>query len=380
MKELIFYSALVLSVASCTTNGVPNANEETRLPVVESNVVELDEKQKKNAGVVTDSAVLKEMHTIVKAAGVAEVPPKSLISVSFPLGGYLKSASLLPGTPVSKGQVIATMEDQGYVQLQQDYLTAKAKMEFLSADMLRQKELSEADASSKKSFQLVLSEYKMQEILIQALREKLRMIHINPDQLTVNSISRTVPVIAPISGYVSKVNANIGKYVNPSDVLFELVNPDGIHAAITVFEKDISAFKKGLRGRVSLVDQPGLWHEIEVSLITRSLSADRTGVLNCSFNKSGHNLFPGMFLNAEFQLNGQQFPVISEDAVVRYMGKEYVFITADETAFQLVDVSTGSRENGLVALLPGKTDWQKTRIVVRGAYALLGKLKNKMED
>lgn len=31
---------------------------------------------------------------------------------------------------------------------------------------------------------------------------------------------------------------NIGKYVAPTDVLFELVNPDDIHLALTVFEKD----------------------------------------------------------------------------------------------------------------------------------------------
>lgn len=32
---------------------------------------------------------------------------------------------------------------------------------------------------------------------------------------------------------------NIGKYVNPSDVLFELVNPKDIHVNLHVFEKDI---------------------------------------------------------------------------------------------------------------------------------------------
>jgi cobalt-zinc-cadmium efflux system membrane fusion protein len=34
-----------------------------------------------------------------------------------------------------------------------------------------------------------------------------------------------------------KVNVNIGKYVTPSDILFEIVNPSDIHLALTVFEK-----------------------------------------------------------------------------------------------------------------------------------------------
>ena len=32
-----------------------------------------------------------------------------------------------------------------------------------------------------------------------------------------------------------KVNVNIGKYVNPSDILFELINPEDIHLNLTVF-------------------------------------------------------------------------------------------------------------------------------------------------
>jgi cobalt-zinc-cadmium efflux system membrane fusion protein len=45
---------------------------------------------------------------------------------------------------------------------------------------------------------------------------------------------------SPINGYVLKVNVNRGKYVTPSDILFEIVNPSDIHLAVTVFEKDIN--------------------------------------------------------------------------------------------------------------------------------------------
>ncbi len=52
------------------------------------------------------------------------MPLQNMVSVSFPMGGYLKSTNLLPGMHVSKGQVIARIEDPGLVQLQQDYLVA----------------------------------------------------------------------------------------------------------------------------------------------------------------------------------------------------------------------------------------------------------------
>ena len=51
------------------------------------------------------------------------------------------------------------------------------------------------------------------------------------------NISKSVNIYSPIDGFVSKVNVNIGKYVNPADILFELINPDDIHLNLKVFEK-----------------------------------------------------------------------------------------------------------------------------------------------
>ncbi|SKC98126.1 membrane fusion protein, cobalt-zinc-cadmium efflux system [Chitinophaga ginsengisegetis] len=380
MKKLLIYSALMVAAVACKQKSETAASTSSAPAASEQNVVMLDSLQKKNAGIVTATAQEGTTHATIRATGSVDVPPQSLISVSFPLGGYLKSTTLLPGSPISKGQVIAVMEDPAYVQLQQDYLTAKAKMQYLATDMQRQRELSEADATSKKSYQLALSEYNTQEVMIQSLAAKLRIIHINPDKLSPGTISGVVPIYAPINGYVSKVNVNIGKYVNPADVLFELVNPDDIHAAITVFEKNINSFKKGMHGKVSLVDKPDEWYDVETILVTRNVDENRSGVLHCHFEKQMLHLLPGMFLNAVFELDNKPAAIVPEDALVRYNGKEYVFTTADENSFHLVRVTAGDRENGKVALLPDSTDWLKTRIVVQGAYALLGKLKNRMEE
>lgn len=60
-----------------------------------------------------------------------------------------------------------------------------------------------------------------QRIIMNALAQKLRLININPTTLTVDNITKNVRLYSSIAGFVSKVNVNIGNYVNPSDVLFE---------------------------------------------------------------------------------------------------------------------------------------------------------------
>lgn len=378
MKKILIYIAAAILIVSCN-----NSADETvdaalqKLPV---NTVTFDSAQLKNAGIQTDTPSLQILHATIKANGTVDVPPQSMVSVSFPLGGYLKSTSLLPGAEVRKGQVLGIMEDQAYVQLQQDYLTAKAKMEYLKADVERQKELTDAEAASKKNYQLVLSDFKTQQILIRALEEKLKIIGIEPGSLNVNNISRDVAIHAPINGFVSKVNVNIGKYVNPADVLFELINPSDIHAAITVFEKDIAAFKAGMQGTVTLADEPGKAYKVEVILVTRNLDENRAGMVHCHFLTPQHNLLPGMFLTGIFELENKAALTVPEEAVLRYEGKEYVFLTKDGSTFTLKEVKTGARENGFVELLPDdSTSWIDNRIVVKGAYSILGMLKNKLE-
>jgi cobalt-zinc-cadmium efflux system membrane fusion protein len=376
----IFGWILLMTLVSCNSKIDKQAVVEKQ-PLIETTVT-LNEAQLKNAALTIANPVDKVISTTIKVNGQVDVPPQSLVSISFPLGGYLKSSHLLPGTSVRKGEVIAVMEDQSYVQLQQDYLMAKAKMEYLSADLQRQKELSDADAVSKKNYQQVLSDFKMQQVIIKALEEKLRIINIDPEKLTVNKISRIVNVRSPISGYVTTINVNIGKYVNPSDVLFELVNPNDIHAAMTVFEKDISLFKKGMKGKVALNDNPSKEYLVDVILATKNVDESRSGLVHCHFeNHNIHELLPGMFLTGVFELGNKPVIAVPEDAVVRFEGKQYLFIAKNKNTFELRLIETAGKENGWIAIKPQQNmDWLKQKIVVKNAYSLLGMLKNKMEE
>src|SRR5690606_24206658 len=115
-----------------------------------------------------------------------------------------------------------------------------AKMSYADQEQQRQKELNSVKAGSDKALQLADAEYKSLRISAGALAEKLRLIGIDPRRLNERTITRQIVIRSPITGFISKVNGNIGSYVNPSDVLFELINPEDIHLNLTVFEKDLS--------------------------------------------------------------------------------------------------------------------------------------------
>lgn len=376
MKPIIFYSVIILALSAC---GRKDANTEAATAASAGNIATLTAAQLKNAGIVTGKLERKVISSILKLNGVVDVPPQNMVSISVPLGGYLKSTGLLPGMHVNKGDIIAVMEDQQYIQLQQDYLTAKAKIGYLENEYRRQKDLNESKASSDKVFQQAEADYRSQNVLITALAAKLQLAGINVNQISETNILRSVNIYSPINGYVSKVDVNIGKYVSPTEVLFELVNPTDIHLALKVYEHDAGKLFIGQKLTAYTNNQPGKKYPCEILLIGKDLSADRNTDVHCHFETYDKTLIPGTYMNAEIEVKNNNAFVLPEDAIVRFENKNYIFVAKGNNQFQMAEINTGNSADGFTEIL----DAEKIatgEIVVKGAYSLLMSLKNRSAE
>lgn len=376
MKNILIISAFLL-VTAC---GTKSPTEEVKTDVnVNQDIVRLNEAQLKSASIELRKLESKSLSSMLRASGKIDVPPQNMISVSMPLGGYLKSTKLLPGMQVRKGETIALMEDQQYIQLQQEYLTAKSKLVFSKAELERQRELNQSKASSDKIYQQAQMDYSNLTITLNSVAQKLRMININPNNISETNISSTVPIYSPINGIVSKVNINIGKFVNPSDILFELIDPSSIHLNLKIFEKDISKLSIGQKLFAYTNNQPDKKHLGEINLITGDLSEERAVEVYCHFENFDKSLVPGMYMNADIEIKSHEAQAIPEEAIVSFEGKDYVFVQIADKEFEMKVVETGVTENKFIEVLNASAFSDKA-IVTKGAYTLLMVLKNKSEE
>ncbi len=374
MKNIFIIFIIFTIFISCGSK--QTENQPTIKPQIENTVV-LTDAQFKNAGIETEKLKQRTISSKLKVSGRIDVPPQNMVSVCVPLGGYLKSTKLIEGMHVRKGEVIAVMEDQQYIQLQQDYLTAKARFSSLEKEFQRQKELNESKAISDKVFENVKAEYYSQKVLIKSLSEKLKLIGINPNNLNENTISRSINIYSPIDGFVSKVKQNIGKYVTPTDVLFELVNPADIHLALTVFEKDLDKLFIGQKIVAYNNYQPHKKYDCEVILIGKDISPDRSITVHCHFKQHDRSLIPGMYMNAEVEVSTHNAFVIPNDGLVRFEGKHYVFIQIEKNKYVMQEVITQNTENDFTQItFPDNTDMTNKIFVTKGAYTLLMTMKN----
>ncbi len=389
MKKLMFnlyktncrHFKIVVAISMATF--ISSCGSKTETPSeqvsISENAVTLTDAQNKNSGIAIGKMEEKSISSTLKVNGRIDVPPQNMISVSVPLGGYLKHTKLLPGMHVSRGEVIAVMEDQQYIQLQQDYLTAKARLNFSANEYRRQKDLNQSKATSDKVFQQTEADYLTEKINVRSLYERLQLIGINPDQLDENKISKSINIYSPIDGYVSKVNVNIGKYTQPSEVLFELINPEDIHLALTIFEKDLGKIIIGQKVLAYTNGQPGKKYECEIILIGKNLSAERSTEIHSHFENYDKGLLPGMYMNAEIQIKNDKVQALPEEAVVRFEDKQFVFVKEKESSYVITEVNTGATENGFIEINSPEALVNK-EIVVKGAYNLLMKMKNKVEE
>jgi len=374
MKTIIYLIAFSF-LYSCGSSDEAPTEEKT----IVNSTVTLTNAQYKSANISSHKLETKSISGIVKLNGKIDVPPQNLTSVSVPLGGYLKSTKLLPGMRLSKGEVIAILEDQQYIQLQEDYLITKSKMELAEQEFDRQKELNKSKSTSDKAFQQAKSDFQNLRISFQSLSEKLKLININPRNLTENSISRSITLTAPFNGFVSKVNVNIGKYVNPTDVLFELVDPTDIHLNLKVFEKDLTKLAIGQKLKAYSNSDSDKKFDCEIILISQDVSADGSAEVHCHFSKYDKSLFPGMYMNAEIELKSKQVLAIEEQAIVNFEGKDYLFVKQGKQTFEMLEVEVGTKENGWIEVL-NSSNFEGKEIVSKGAYTLLMALKNKAEE
>jgi len=373
---------LLFTLLSCSRG--QKGSETASVEVLPDNIVELREDQIKLANIELGSVEMQSLGNILKVNGVISVAPQNLATVCMPLGGFIKNTTLLPGNSVTKGQILAVIDNQEFVDVQQSYLEAKNKLTFAEADFKRHSDLFKNDVYSEQNVQQVTVEYKNLKALVRSLEQKLILIGINPDQLKEDNISSTVNLISPISGFLKAVNVNIGKYVSPTEVLFEIVNNDKLFLELTLFEKDADKVATGQKVKFYINNETET-HEAVITQTGKSIGQDRTFMVYATVSSLCKNMLPGMYVNALISESDAVVTVLPSDAVVSFDDKDYIFTYEKNkeeagqpfTEYRMVEVKKGVSGSGFTEVkLPEGFDLSGSKVVTKGAYNLLSAKKN----
>ena len=338
--------------------------------------ITLTDLQKKTAGIETTTLSNENIANKILLTGQINVPPTGMAGVSSSTGGIIKTARFVPGNYVTRGQTLAMVENPDLARLQQEYLQARSNLGYAQKDYNRQMYLNKYQASSDKVTQKAANEAQSQGAAVRGIESQLRSYGINRGSVSSGNIRKSVSVVAPISGYISRVNASIGQYVSSADVLYEIVNNGQTHLVLKVFEKDLNKISAGQKVYAFTNQNPEKKYAATVKLIGKDFAPDRSVFIHCDLIDKDETLIPGTFMNAEIEVNAEEGFVIPDDAIVTWEGKQYVFEELKPKTYKMFPVTIGNSENGLTELLNFDVKNANKAFVTKGAYHLLMALKN----
>lgn len=408
--NIIYLTVIALLLVSC---GKKEARAEKQEVMTEKavagheeaprTIASLTEDQIKSVGISLGSIEMKELTSTVKANGLLRVPNNNKATITSIYGGVIKTLNVQVGSIVKKGQVIATIANPEFIQLQEEYLTTNSRITYAEQEYRRQRELFDNDAGAKKNLQSSDAELKTLRTKKASLLRQLQMMGISPGKVNNGNMRSGLVITAPISGTVSSISAQIGSYVDVSSPVAEVIDNNSIHLDLQVFEKDLPKMRVGQIVHFKLTNNPEIEYDAMVYSVGSSFENESKTVSvhgTVTGNKAG--LIDGMNITGIVSLDKNTTPAVPNEAIVEADGKYYIFIRTDKKPeeheeepgnsqkeekgkpaqqqktlnFEKVEVIKGTSDMGYTAITAVKGIPADARIVVKGAFFVNAKLSN----
>jgi cobalt-zinc-cadmium efflux system membrane fusion protein len=342
--------------------------------------------QFKTVGIETGSVENRNLNLVIKANGYTTVPPQNMANISTLIGGTVKDILVLEGTFVNKGKVLATIQNLEVVEMQENYNSAVANIEYLQLEYNRQKTLSDEDVNPRKVLQEVKAKLAVERAKAKAAKNKLQALNMSTNG------SSLVPIVSPISGYVGKISIAKGAFAETGITLFEVVDNSQMHLDLNVYEKDMGSIAVGQTIDFILTNQSNKSVKGKIFGINKSFSNEsKTVAVHAKINPAdAKGLISGMYVSANINITNATVPALPKDAIVRNGDKYFVYIQENKSNVQK-KANLEEEHNEIhfkaIEVIPGTTDLGYTevkfvteipadaKIVIKEAFYLLSAMK-----
>lgn len=379
MKKYILHSICIVAtmfIISCTSTKKNNESIETATHNNE-NLVEITVEQFQNSKMKIGKLSLETFNKGVVTNGHIDVPPANRAQVSAIMGGYVKTSPLLVGDSVKKGQLLITLENPDYIEIQQKYLETFEQLNYLKSEYERQKTLFDEKITSQKNYLKAESIYKSTIALFNGLEQKLQLMHINPSNVKEGKITSIIPIYAPITGSIAKVYTSVGKFMDASAVLISIIDSSHKHLELVVFEKDVLSIKEGQLIKFQTPENSERIYEAAVHLIGKSIDEEhRTVRVHGHLEDEEKPFLVGMYVEAEIITYTAEKLALPLEAVLEEDDKYYILILREQNnntyMFEKTMVHIGLKSETSIEIIDVDGTLKSKQILLKGAFIPLG--------
>jgi RND family efflux transporter MFP subunit len=273
-------------------------------------------------------AYVEVVGSLVGAATVDVVPRAQ---------GRLQSINVRIGDPVSRGQVLAKVEDQEIrEQLRQSdasYEVARATIRQREADLSfaktnldRNKSLFDRQLLPRQSLDDAEARYQASQAQLDLAQAQLQAASSRREELRINLANTTVN--SPVTGFVAKRLVDPGAFVTQNVQLLSVVDISIVRLVVNLVERDLRKVSVGAGASVTVDAYPGETFAGRVARVAPVLDpATRTAEMEVEIPNAKGRLKPGMYARVRLiSANKENALVVPKSALVTSQGRRGVFL------------------------------------------------------
>lgn len=308
-----------------------------------ANQVRISTDKVQKLGVRTETAQLRALDRVVRAAGRIEPDERRLYAIAPKFEGYVERLHVnATGQPVRKGQPLFEVYSPELVSAQREYAIAVQGLE----------SLRDAGAEAQRGMRQ----------LAESSLARLKNWDISEEQIMALASSgetrRTLTFRSPVAGDVTEKKALQGMRFMPGEMLYQVADLSAVWVVADVFEQDIGLVKSGAQATVRINAYPDKVFTGAITYVYPTLNAEtRTVPVRVEVANPGQLLKPGMFAQVELSVAGPgRVVTVPLSAVIDSGTRRIVLIQVGEGRFEPREVKLGARGDNYIQVLDGVKD------------------------
>ncbi|MBF0153085.1 MAG: efflux RND transporter periplasmic adaptor subunit [Magnetococcales bacterium] len=321
-----------------------------------SNAVRIGLDKVQKLGVKTEAVALRPMARSIRAAGTVQVDERKLHVVTQKYEGWIeKLHANATGQAVRRGEPLMEVYSPALVVAQQEYLAA-----FRAGERLRGADAESRDTAG--------------DLAASALA-RLRNWDISEAQIkqlqTRREASKSMTILAPVSGVILEKGAIQGMRFMPGDMLYRVADLSTVWVVADIFEQDLGMVHTGQTAEVTLNALPGKSFSGRVSFIYPTLNAEtRTVKVRLDMPNPDGVLRPALYATVLLAAptSGGEVMTVPDSAVLDSGSRQVVLVERGEGLYEPRPIRMGGKGSGYVEILEGVKAGEK--VVVRANFLI----------
>jgi cobalt-zinc-cadmium efflux system membrane fusion protein len=356
------------------------ASTEPQGPQPPPGQVWLTAQQVKDAKIEVQVVAEQDVDDTILTSGRVSLEDLKSAHVFTPVTGRVVKIAAQLGQRVKRGDPLAVIESPDIGTAVSDVHKAQADVIAAEHDFKRKKELFEEKAGSASDQEAAEDNWRKTKAEVERASQKAFLLRAG----SVDSVSQTFTLTAPIDGEILLMNINPGAEVQgqysggATQELFTIGEIDKVWVLGDLYEMDLARVKVGAPATVTTVAYKDKTFTGTVDWVSGMLDPNsRTAKVRCTFDNADRMLRPEMYATVQISVDQKKALAIPRNALLRLGEYKVVFVQIGEgnglIQFERmpVDVDEGEASQWL-EVKHGLEAGQK--VVVSGAILLSQKL------